>query len=130
LRTLREHIAVRTLWLLLAFQIFNCTIDAPDLTPPGAPEDLTYNEMESITEFVVEIVFGLEDFFKETDDHDNAEEQLLKLKTSIDYFPPPQRQEIIPINSAATLRKSLKIPDYKIGHQFLDEPNAPPPWIV
>lgn len=86
--------------------------------------------MESITEFVVEIVFGLEDFFKETDDHDNAEEQLLKLKTSIDYFPPPQRQEIIPINSAATLRKSLKIPDYKIGHQFLDEPNAPPPWTV
>jgi len=128
--SLRQHIVVRTLCLLMAIHIFNCSIDAPDLTPVGVPEDLSYNEIETITEFVAEKILGLENFFEERDDDDSEDKSLLKGKFAFDSFFPPGKQTL-PFSfnfSSEDCHKSAHPRSDEFGHQFLDEPNAPPPW--
>jgi len=57
--------------LLLAFHFFNYSIDAPDAHPDFIAEDLEHNDIESITEFLAEIVLGWEDAFVEHEERDD-----------------------------------------------------------
>jgi hypothetical protein len=61
----------RLFCLLMALHLFNLSIDSKDLNPDNIPEDLTFNDIESITEFVTEVVFGCLDAFQEYDEHDD-----------------------------------------------------------
>lgn len=59
------------LWCLFTVHLFNISVDAPDIQPVHFAEDLSINDPESITEFVLEHIFGFEDAFPETDDDDS-----------------------------------------------------------
>jgi hypothetical protein len=56
--------------LVLALHFLNCSIDSKDPNPEAIPEDLTFNDIESVTEFMAEIVFGFNNAFEEHDEKD------------------------------------------------------------
>jgi len=60
-------------------------VDAPDANPDHIPEDLTYNDPESIVEIVVEGILGFENAIAEYDDPDTDEHHSRKIgKTKVD----------------------------------------------
>lgn len=57
----------------MALVLFNMSIDAPDNTPPGAKEDLSINDQESLVELVLETFLGFENAIDEHEDDDQNE---------------------------------------------------------
>lgn len=55
---------------MLAVWILNVSIDAPDPESDSVKEDLTYNDVESISELVFEYCLGWENFVPEHDEND------------------------------------------------------------
>jgi hypothetical protein len=53
--------------------LLNISVDTADPSPEYIPEDLSFNDLESIVEIVVEKVLGFEDAIKEYDDHDTED---------------------------------------------------------
>ena len=64
---------LRCFWLFLALLLFNISIDTPDLYGDQVKEDLSYNDIESVSELFFEIVLGLENFIPENEDDDTDE---------------------------------------------------------
>jgi hypothetical protein len=60
----------RILCLVLALHFLNCSIDSKDPNPDAVPEDLTFNDIEHVTEFIAEVVFGWNNAFEEHDERD------------------------------------------------------------
>ncbi|WP_460934694.1 hypothetical protein [Spirosoma humi] len=74
----------RLFCLLMAFYVINVSIDAPDgYVSPNSQgeyrEDLSFNEIESFFELVLEVGFGLNDAVPEHDESDEEEDQLTKI---------------------------------------------------
>jgi len=84
MQQLRQNIFVRFLCGLVAAIILNLSVDAPDLHDNSVPEDLTYNDIESVIEWTVEDVCGIENAFPEHDDDD--QNSPLKLDKKFDFF--------------------------------------------
>jgi hypothetical protein len=63
----------RLLCLLLALHFLNFSIDSKDLHPDSTPEDLSFNDIESVAEFFAEVVLKHHDAFKEHDEKDNED---------------------------------------------------------
>lgn len=57
--------------LLLALHFFNISIDPKDPHPDFVPENLSINDIESLTEFLAEVVFGWGNAFVEHEEHDS-----------------------------------------------------------
>lgn len=68
---LRHSKIMAAFWLFLACLVLNYSIDAPDPHDDSVQEDLTYNDMESLTEFVFEYGLGWDNFVPEQDDDDS-----------------------------------------------------------
>lgn len=66
----RQHIIFRVFWLVMAIHIINCSVDAPDTHANYVSEDLSYNDMESIAEILLEQVFGIENAIAEHEEYD------------------------------------------------------------
>lgn len=88
IRKLRNGFLIRGVTALMGLVFLNGMVDPPDLYSEAVAEDLSYNEMESILELVVECVLQYENFFEEYDD-DDAGKTLLKKRPSLDVFMPP-----------------------------------------
>lgn len=74
----------RLLCLLMAFYVINVSIDAPDgyVTPNSQgeyKEDLSFNEIESFSELVLEEGLDLYDAVPEHDESDEEDDQLTKI---------------------------------------------------
>jgi hypothetical protein len=65
---------------LLAIHIFNFSIDSRDAQPDNIAEDLSYNDIESFHEFLLEDIFGLNDAIAEHDEHDSSDGSSCELK--------------------------------------------------
>jgi hypothetical protein len=63
----------QVLSLVMALHFFNMSIDSPDRDPNSIPEDLSFNDIESITEFFAEVVLGWQDAFSEHDEADSED---------------------------------------------------------
>jgi hypothetical protein len=61
----------RLLCFLLALHFFNLSIDPRDPNPDSHPEDLKFNDIETITELVAEVVLKNKNTFGEHDEKDN-----------------------------------------------------------
>tara|TARA_R100001015_G_C4561253_1_gene121068 strand:+ start:116 stop:451 length:336 start_codon:yes stop_codon:yes gene_type:complete len=59
----------------MAVYLLNISIDPADPNPENIPEDLSFNDQESIIEVVVEKFLGFEDAIKEYDDNDSDDNQ-------------------------------------------------------
>jgi hypothetical protein len=87
MKLLREHIIFKGFWLFMALQILNLSVDPPDMHPDYVPEDLSYNDMESIVEIVLEQLLDIEDAIPEQDDDDSSRALLTKINFQSFYFP-------------------------------------------
>lgn len=85
MKVFRQHIIFRFFCLLMAFHIFNCSVDAPDMLPNYIPEDLSYNDMESVVEIVLEKIFDIENAVSEHDENDTEEGNSLSLKKDFSF---------------------------------------------
>jgi len=54
----------------MALHIFNCSVDTPDPEPDSVSEDLSFNDMESVVEIILEQVFGIDNAIAEHDEPD------------------------------------------------------------
>lgn len=70
---IRQNLAVKFLWGILALHFLNVSIDTPDRNPEYISENLSINDQESIIELIVEKVIGIENAFAEYDDTDHEE---------------------------------------------------------
>lgn len=57
----------------MGIYLLNISIDTADPNLEHIPEDLSFNDQESIVEFVVETIMGYEDTFEEYDDPDSED---------------------------------------------------------
>jgi hypothetical protein len=81
----------RYLWGFMALYLLNISVDMADPFPRFVPEDLSFNDQESIVEIVVEQLLGYEDAFEEFDDADTSDHNS-KTPVKIDLVPPFQGQ--------------------------------------
>lgn len=74
-----SHLLPKLLCVLMAFHLFNLSMDSKDARPNFVPEDLAHNDLESISEFVTEVVFGVDNSFAEHDENDHEPESIHSL---------------------------------------------------
>ena len=70
----RNTFFIRFLWGIMGLYLLNISIDTIDPQPENIPEDLNFNDQESIVELIVEKVMGFEDAIEEYDDADTENE--------------------------------------------------------
>jgi hypothetical protein len=63
----------RIICFLFAVHLFNFSIDPRDRQANFIPEDLSINEIESITEFLAEVLFCIDNAFAERDEPDTED---------------------------------------------------------
>jgi hypothetical protein len=71
-------------------QLLNVSVDPPDFAAIDRPEDLSYNDLESIVEIVIEEALGYEDALPEYDDNDSDQDGRANPTPPLDNFPPPR----------------------------------------
>ena len=111
----------------MGLYLFNISVDTTDPNPEHIPEDLSFNDQESIVEIVVEKVFGFEDAIKEYDDHD-TEDHNKKKNVKIDLLVYVSKHDKIDFNN---FFESIKLfPDYgaRLIKGFI-EIDSPPPKV-
>lgn len=94
MKIIRQHFLTRFLCGLVAAIVLNLSVDAPDLHDNSVPEDLTYNDIESVIEWVVEDVCHIENAFPEHEDDD--QNSPFKLDKKIEFFYESQFAATIP----------------------------------
>lgn len=70
----------RAISLLLALYLLNFSVDSLDAQPDHVAEDLSYNDIESMYELILEAVLGIENAVEEHEEHDFDEERTLELE--------------------------------------------------
>ena len=107
------NLTCRLICFLMALQLLNCSVDAPDVSNIWTPEDLGYNEQESLIEILVEQVADWGDVIAEYDDDDASDETSGK-KIAVDYF-------ILPHDFVADMAL-----EPVAGNQYFFRPNSWP----
>jgi hypothetical protein len=122
----RDPIAIKYVALVVALQVFNCSVDPPDREPDGSPEDLQFNDMESVLEIVLEKVFHIENALAEQDEPDNPPGGLAA-KTVVYLITAPVTQAVL--LSRPVLEKRVALPTLAedLSGRSRPEPQAPPP---
>jgi hypothetical protein len=70
----------------MALHILNFSVDTPDGKPDNIPEDLTYNDIESVAELVLEKVLNIENAIAEHDENDTEDGNSFDLKKEFVYY--------------------------------------------
>ena len=83
MRLIRDSAFLRIFWGLMALYLLNISVDTADPDPEHIPEDLSFNEQESLVEIVVEKLMGFESAIAEYDDHDSEEHNKKNSKIEI-----------------------------------------------
>lgn len=71
--SIRNFLFIKYLWIFLSLLIFNYSIDVPDIYSDEIAEDLSFNDIESISELVLEVVFECKNAVPEHDEDDQDE---------------------------------------------------------
>ena len=58
---------------MMGLYLLNISVDTADPYPEHIPEDLSFNDQESIVEIIIEKVLGYENAIAEYDDHDTED---------------------------------------------------------
>lgn len=69
-RKRHSHFA-RLICFLMALHFLNYSIDPRDLHPDSHPEDLKFNDIETITELLAEVILEKKNVFEEHEEKDN-----------------------------------------------------------
>lgn len=123
----KRHISLTNKWLaiFLSLYIFNYSIDSRDSSNQEFSEDLSYNDIESVLEFALEIVFGIENALEEHDEQDPEDGSSFEFKkvycNSLLFG---QNTTCIPL--AITHNSSVRQPVFVENY---GEINSPPPEV-
>ena len=125
MHSLRYHIA-RILTILLAIQILNVSI-YPEVLQSFREENSSapVNEMDSIVEYVTEIVLGYQNVFPEFP-HKHQKEMQLHKHGSISLYTEEVANQPLP---AFKFSAQKNFPQDAYAYQFYKEINPPPPKI-
>jgi len=110
----------------MALHIFNCSVDTPDAQPDNVPEDLTYNDMESVVEIVLEQVLGINDVIAEHDEPDDDNTGNFSIKKSIDFSYHQSKVKLL-VAIAPTYLTKYSFYQEQYSEQFRPEIVPPPP---
>lgn len=99
LSCVRAHTWTRGWCVLMAMYLFNICADAPDLTLPGSPENLAYNDMESVLEIVLEQGLQVENAMPEHEDADAQHPEHRVPHKATDLF--------LPVEASLTIREKI-----------------------
>jgi len=80
----KRPILVRLFCVLMALHIFNISVDTPDAEPDFKPEDLSYNDMESVVEIILEKYLGYDDAIAEHDEPDDGSDKCTNIEIDKD----------------------------------------------
>lgn len=83
----RQHIIHRFFSIFMMLHILNLSVDAADVLPDAVPEDLSFNEIESVVEFILEDILHIDNALPEQDEQDETPELT---KSSITFSTLPQ----------------------------------------
>lgn len=86
METIRHNLFLKYIWAFLAFLIFNYSIDIPDFYGDSVAEDLTFNDIESISELVLEVVLGVDNAVPEHDEDDSDDKSGFTKKIDVPNF--------------------------------------------
>lgn len=128
MKILRASKYFRFFWLALALHILNISIDAPDRYAESFPEDLTLNDIESISELVLENFLLIDNAIAEHDEHDNADGlsfEISKILLFAQAFPCFKTTEML------FSEENVNLPLYEnwMMNQFHPDQVAPPPKV-
>lgn len=115
----------KSLIFLLVFLIFNYSVDIPDYYGDQVSENLLYNDIESITEFVLEIVVGIENAVPEHDEDDPDENSGFTKKIDIPYFYRLPVKEKVVVFSIGNI-SNFSIPFFFVENPYLNRQIKPP----
>lgn len=110
----------------MAVHIFNCSVDTPDSNPDYVPEDLTYNDMESVAEIALEKVFDIKNAVAERDENDTEDGNCIDLKKNIIYYYQTKVKKNSFIDNGLRIVASTYY-DGQYASQFHPEISPPPP---
>lgn len=123
---LRNKKLLHFFWGLLALFMLNISIDSPDDNTRSGSEDLSFNEQESIIEYVLEEMMGIEDAIPESEDNDASQNSTLKKTAGLDCFivaPVPVKPPVYPFS----LRKQYwHQPDASGSSRYIEIVSPPP----
>ncbi len=111
----------------MGLYLLNISVDTADPNPEHIPEDLTFNDQESIVEIVVEKVLGFEDAIKEYDDHD-TEDHSKKKNVKIDLSVHEIVADKIDKNQFFERKKTFHEYEARLTKGF-NEIDSPPPKV-
>ena len=113
----------KVLLLTLCFHIINSSVDAPDILPEWSSENLSYNEIESVTEWFFEVVLSDDDCIQEYDDNDDNKKKIqFKAKKKFFYCNNIFTAPFFSINTSKDIRYHKVNPT-----SFSGNVHSPPP---
>jgi hypothetical protein len=110
----------------MAVHIFDCSVDTPDAKPDYIPEDLSYNDMESVAEIVLEKVLNIENAIAEHDENDTEAGNNFELKKEFVYYHQTKVKNDKIFNNGLCIIASNYY-DEQYSSQFHPEIVPPPP---
>ena len=117
----------KTLWGLMAIYLLNISVDTADPNPEYIPEDLSFNDQESIVEIIIEKILGYEDAIEEYDDHD-TEDHNNKKNVKVDLL--VHLDHGSRCYKAGFLAKKQRFPNYAVSlTNGFSQIDTPPPKI-
>ncbi len=109
----------------MGLYLLNISVDTADLSPNYLPEDLSFNDQESIIEIILEKVLGFEDAIKEYDDPDR-EDHNTKKNMKIDFLVYASNEEDLSNNFYTIHKKTF--PEFEVAlTKGFKEIVGPPP---
>jgi hypothetical protein len=128
MKFIRKHSIFNIFWFMMSFHILNYSIDCPDPQPNYIPEDLSYNDMESIVEVFLEQILSIPNAVSEHDENDMDEDSILTTKKCIDFYY-YQRNTSFPYLLNSFLLPKLSHYTDTYSTQFHPEIIPPPPKV-
>lgn len=128
LNAIRQSRLSRLFWGFMALYLLNVSVDAPDAALPGVAENLTYNDMESVVEVVLEQVLCIEDAIAEHDDPDRDHDSSLFGKKQITFLFYPPVLQVLRMTRPHE-RCSIVTPASAFWYGLSREVRTPPPEV-
>lgn len=123
---LRHSKIMAALWLLLAAMILNYSIDVPDPNNDSVKEDLSYNDIESITELIFEYGFGWDNFVPEHDEDDREDDGGFAKKIELAFTLQSITFKIIPESTIPSQGHYFRYAISEIQPPFIKGVHKPP----
>ena len=111
----------------MGLYLLNISVDTADPHPDHIPEDLSFNDQESIVEIVAEKILGFENAIDEYDDHD-TEDHNKKKNVKIDLLVHPGIDQEYKPDQLASSKKCRLDDNARLTAGFL-ETDSPPPKV-